>query len=121
MNCENEHPSTETDSKILDVVWNSRSIHYWGKILLNSFGAVMYQRNGPLPSSTIGDIKWNTAKLHKKKAPKKGPLPRCVLRKWAPFTLEMRWATTFHKVGDGPTEGLFQWLLVYWTIIDSHY
>ncbi len=28
MNWENEHPSTETDSKILDVVWNSRSIHY---------------------------------------------------------------------------------------------
>jgi len=28
MNCENEHPSTEKDSKILDVVWNSRSIHY---------------------------------------------------------------------------------------------
>jgi hypothetical protein len=28
MNWENEHPSTEIDSKILDVVWNSRSIHY---------------------------------------------------------------------------------------------
>ncbi len=53
MNCENE-TSTETDSKILDVVWNSGSIN-WGKILLNLFGAVMGGPVGPLLSSTIGD------------------------------------------------------------------
>jgi hypothetical protein len=65
-------------------------------------------------------IKWNTAKLYEKKAPKKGPL-WVAYYGMGPLDLEMRGATTFRKVGDGSTKGLFRWLLVYWTIINSHY